>query len=106
MLASVGVTKSRTPRTDDEQSSLDQALMPLYSRVRKGDGCEGILILRDQATGDAFTIYMWRDQAAMDKGIKALSEDSAQMETAQRALQELKIEVVGETRTYEVTMNI
>jgi hypothetical protein len=42
----------------------------------------------------------------MDKGIKALSEDPAQMETAQRALQELKIEVVGETRTYEVTMNI
>jgi hypothetical protein len=102
VLALVEVTKSRTPRTTEEQGHIDV----LHSRIRKIEGCEGLLALRDSATGDALTIVLWRDRAAMDNGVKALSEDSDWAETAQRMQKTLGIEVVGELRTYEVAMNI
>ena len=72
--------------------------MPVYSRVRQAEGCEGLLVLRDSATGGAFTIVLWRDQTAMDSGIKVFSEDPVQAETFQRALEAVGIEVVGEPR--------
>jgi hypothetical protein len=106
VIASVSVTKSRTPRTDEEQSSLNRSLMPVYSRVRQAEGCEGLLVLRDSATGDAFTIILWRDQTAMDSGVNAFSEDPVQAETFQRGLETLGIEVVGEPRIHDVTTNI
>jgi hypothetical protein len=62
VIAQVHTTSVPTPMTDEMQKEIEV----ITAQARKADGCEGILILGDPATGEGLAINLFRDQAAAD----------------------------------------
>lgn len=68
-------------------------------RQRDVEGCEGIFIMANRATGETLAVTLWRDEAAMQAGSGYQSDEIAEAKKLNASMQ------VPSPEVYEVFAN-